>query len=574
MLKTKDGYAKVIGTSYQGSSDYVLLSNGGSKAISSLSVNYANSAGSATKLVTARKIWGQSFNGTADVNGTIYINNGDSENGAIILNNNINTHARISAIQDNVVFNTGGAIRFGDLDWDYSKWAGLKYNYLTKTIYLGIADGSIFTTYGGVQNGGTLNLRANINHIDLNSGTSIRGLTDGVPYNSSITLNDTSMSLSAYGNISMNTSFGNVTLGQDGFNANLHKVFSVSAGSDVSISAGSIFNVSANDIKLICRGGSMTVSQTGATEYTWIFNNNIKTTGQIIREGSSQTWVNGRKGALLRETSVAGYHTLWSLKTTDGSWDFGEYNAGSDWNNIPVLSYITDSNYNSGNNAPTYQIKFPLASGTVALTSNILNPTDYYWANVKVSASSSTTTSPTVHTLTATNALNVGTTSIMPSVIRDTNYLNLVGNNGGSLGTNGSNVMSFDSYRTEFNIPTIFNSLLSLKTVPVTGQTSGSWETSSNAGSIAIINVGSSATQNHYFTFRPGYDGQILFLKLGKGDKNKHFQVRTNNCRVVSGETFRITLELSVTSSMYIDGHSRIFIYKAIDNCWYEFYCG
>ena len=44
MLKTKDGYAKVIGTSYQGSSDYLLLSNGDSKAISSLSVNYANDA--------------------------------------------------------------------------------------------------------------------------------------------------------------------------------------------------------------------------------------------------------------------------------------------------------------------------------------------------------------------------------------------------------------------------------------------------------------------------------------------------------------------------------------------------
>ena len=47
MLKTKDGYAKVIGTSYQGSSDYLLLSNGDSKAISSLSVNYATSAGNA-----------------------------------------------------------------------------------------------------------------------------------------------------------------------------------------------------------------------------------------------------------------------------------------------------------------------------------------------------------------------------------------------------------------------------------------------------------------------------------------------------------------------------------------------
>lgn len=124
---------------------------------------------------------------------------------------------------------------------------------------------------------------------------------------------------------------------------------------------------------------------------------------QIRREGSSQMWVNGREGALLRETSVAGYHTLWSLKTTDGSWDFGEYNAGSEWNNIPVLSYITDSNYNSGNNAITYQIKFPLASGTVALTSNIPNPTDYYWANVKISASANTQTQPSVNTIYANN---------------------------------------------------------------------------------------------------------------------------------------------------------------------------
>ena len=50
MLKTKDGQAKVIGTSYQGSSDYLLLSNGDSKAISSLSVNYATSAGNADTL--------------------------------------------------------------------------------------------------------------------------------------------------------------------------------------------------------------------------------------------------------------------------------------------------------------------------------------------------------------------------------------------------------------------------------------------------------------------------------------------------------------------------------------------
>lgn len=99
-----------------------------------------------------------------------------------------------------------------------------------------------------------------------------------------------------------------------------------------------------------------------------IFPGSLSIGGQIIREGHSAMWIYGRDVALLRETTAPGYHTLWSLKTTNGSWDFGEYNT-SGWNNVPVLSYITDSNYNSGNNATTYQIKFPLASGTVALTS-------------------------------------------------------------------------------------------------------------------------------------------------------------------------------------------------------------
>lgn len=104
-------------------------------------VSHANSA---TKLQTPRTIWGQSFDGTGNVNGTIYINNSDSENGAIILNNNVNTHARISAIKDQVVFNTGAAIRFGATNWEYSDWAGLKYDTVANAIYLGIADGTVF----------------------------------------------------------------------------------------------------------------------------------------------------------------------------------------------------------------------------------------------------------------------------------------------------------------------------------------------------------------------------------------------------------------------------------------------
>lgn len=111
---------------------------------------------SATKLQTARTIWGQSFDGTGNVNGTVYINNSDSENGAIILNNNVNANARISAIKDQVVFNTGAAIRFGATNWEYSDWAGLKYDTVANAIYLGIADGTVFNYYSNKRSNGTL----------------------------------------------------------------------------------------------------------------------------------------------------------------------------------------------------------------------------------------------------------------------------------------------------------------------------------------------------------------------------------------------------------------------------------
>lgn len=128
---------------------------------------------SATKLAAARTIWGHSFNGTGDVNGTIYINNSDSENGAIILNNNINANARISAIKDQVVFNTGAAIRFGETAWDWNQWAGLKYTHSNKTIYLGIADGSAFNA-NTPQLDGTFRL-AGIKTITPDGGARIGG---------------------------------------------------------------------------------------------------------------------------------------------------------------------------------------------------------------------------------------------------------------------------------------------------------------------------------------------------------------------------------------------------------------
>lgn len=133
----------------------------------------SDNVASATKLQTPRTIWGQSFDGTGNVNGTIYINNSNSSNGAIRLNNDISANARISAIDDQVIFNTGNAIRFGETAWDWNKWAGLKYTHSNKTIYLGIADGSAFNA-NTPQLDGTLKFPG-IKTITPDSGARIGG---------------------------------------------------------------------------------------------------------------------------------------------------------------------------------------------------------------------------------------------------------------------------------------------------------------------------------------------------------------------------------------------------------------
>lgn len=144
-----------------------LPSVGGTLALTS------DNVASATKLAAARTIWGQSFDGTGNVNGTIYINNNNSSNGAIRLNNDISANARISAIDNQVIFNTGDAIRFGETSWDWNQWAGLKYTHSNKTIYLGIADGSVFNA-NSAQSNGTLRL-AGITTITPDSGARIGG---------------------------------------------------------------------------------------------------------------------------------------------------------------------------------------------------------------------------------------------------------------------------------------------------------------------------------------------------------------------------------------------------------------
>lgn len=80
---------------------------------------------------------------------------------------------------------------------------------------------------------------------------------------------------------------------------------------------------------------------------------------------------------------------------SDGVMEVGRYiDFHNDNNGKHDFSTRLQSTGNYGN-----KVNLPSASGTLALINDVTN---YYWANVKISTSSSTTTSPTVHTLTAT----------------------------------------------------------------------------------------------------------------------------------------------------------------------------
>ena len=92
MIKVKDGYAKLINTSYTGDISQVLLSNGGTigydVSTNTILATIGSNVASANKLKNKVKIWGQDFDGSGNVNGvltlgTSYITGND---GADILN--------------------------------------------------------------------------------------------------------------------------------------------------------------------------------------------------------------------------------------------------------------------------------------------------------------------------------------------------------------------------------------------------------------------------------------------------------------------------------------------------------
>lgn len=83
----------------------------------------------------------------------------------------------INAINGDLILQNNNTIRFGADDWDYNKWAGLKYNPTNKYIYLGIADGTIFSANSS-QSGGRI-LTPGIGHFHVGNQTNYYFASNG-----------------------------------------------------------------------------------------------------------------------------------------------------------------------------------------------------------------------------------------------------------------------------------------------------------------------------------------------------------------------------------------------------------
>lgn len=313
----------------------------------------SDNVASATKLANTRTIWGQSFNGTGNVSGalsgatTISASNTIStslQNGALKIGNK---SAPISAIDAQVIFNTGAAIRFGETNWDWNQWAGLKYTHSNKTVYLGIADGSVFNA-NKAQSGGKLQLKAIDTilfdsdsdsfqiHCD-NSNDYLRiGSSDNSGYvlvsdignwdtddngddtnNWLISIDGTGTFKSIYcpsiytansiistrnkalllsGNVIReyhrdgSPYYSSITFNETALDLSAYGNIGLTSSHGITIEGGSgtISMVASGGFDVTYRAASLSVSQTGASEYTWTFNNgSIKTTGGITAYQSS-----------------------------------------------------------------------------------------------------------------------------------------------------------------------------------------------------------------------------------------------------------------------------------------------
>lgn len=274
---------------------------------------------------------------------------------------------------------------------------------------------------------------------------------------------------------------------------------------------------------------------------------------------------------------------------SDGVMEVGRYiDFHNDNNGKHDFSTRLQSTGNYGN-----EVNLPSASGTLALINDVNN---YYWANVKISASSSTTTSPTVLNLTATNSIRMGNillehTNEINNSANDSIHLNLRNSGNVSLCVGGGKVGIGTMYPSQelyvlgythtkgfgIGIQYLSESELLPTISPGDGYTYRCLEIGRPTKVSCIIadKVPLSGVRGILLRFMQGFDGQIVLLKdlENYGSGNGCFWVMPSGCKIINADNSNILINQNQISNTYDDGRSRFFIYSSKYSAWIEFFC-
>ena len=140
---------------------------------------------------------------------------------------------------------------------------------------------------------------------------------------------------------------------------NITATGTISATGDITTSNGYLKSTKNGNTVTIGSQNTSYCHFTNSANIPFWFNKTIQVDGDLViynngryslkRGGISTSWVGGRDGVLVRTTSINGYSPAISIKTTNGSWEIGAYDNSS-YQNMLIFSYVTDANYNAGNN--------------------------------------------------------------------------------------------------------------------------------------------------------------------------------------------------------------------------------
>jgi hypothetical protein len=245
-----------------------------------------NVATSAAKLQTPRTIWGQSFDGTGNVDGTLRIKDTTSNyREGIRIQNPDNTWCTIAlggTSNEGTGTNCWSIHRKSDNNFCISRNSSDGANGLVMTstgmglgttapAYRLDVRGDIYSSDRVIANNSVLSNKLYSSTTPNNTenkcieiaGNTIREYHSGAnPYHSDIILNYDSLSFSAYGTIDITANQGGITLG---------------TGGSIKLSSTGGFNIT-------YRGAHFSVSQTNGSEYTWSMDS-IKANGNILATG-------------------------------------------------------------------------------------------------------------------------------------------------------------------------------------------------------------------------------------------------------------------------------------------------